>query len=64
MSFAAGCFVVLLLCVLAAAGFAWILAKALGWLAARGVAPGAVILVVVLGFAAYSLVQSKRNGRP
>lgn len=62
MSYAAGCFVVLLLCALGAAGFAWILAKVLGWFAARGFEPGAVILVALLVFAAYSLVRAKRDG--
>jgi len=63
MSYAAGCFVVLLLCALGAVGFAWILAKVLGWFAAHGVEPGSVILVVVLAFAAYSLVRAKRDGQ-
>lgn len=63
MSFAAGCFVVLLLSALGAAGFAWMLAKGLGWFAARGFEPGAVILVVLLAFAAYSLIRAKRDGQ-
>lgn len=62
MNFAAGCFVVLLLCALGAAGFAWAVAKGLGWLAVHGVAPGAAILIAVLAFAAYSLFRANRDG--
>jgi hypothetical protein len=63
MSYAAGCFVVLLLAGLGAAGFGWLVVKALEWFAARGVEPGAVVLVVVAVFAVYALVQEKRSRR-
>lgn len=63
MSYAAGCFVVLLLAALGAVAFGWAVVKVLEWFAARGVEPGAVVLVALVVFAVYALVQEKRNRR-
>jgi uncharacterized membrane protein len=63
MSYAAGCFVVLLMVACGAVAFGWVVWKALEWLAVRGVEPGAAVFVAVAVFAVYVLVQEKRNRR-
>ena len=63
MSYAAGCFVVLLLAGLGAVGFGWVVVKVLEWFAARGVEPGAVVFIVVAVFAVYSLWQARKDYR-
>ena len=58
----AGCFCVLLLVVLTAGGFAWLLVQLFTLLDAHGIPPGSVAVVAVLAFAVFSLYRAKRDG--
>ena len=59
----AGCFCVLLLVVLAAGGFAWLLFQGFALLSHFGIEPGIVVAVIVLVGLAVSLYRAKRDGR-
>ena len=58
----AGCFCVLLLVVLAAGGFAWLLFQGFALLSHFGVEPGVVVIVLLLVGVAVSLYRAKRDG--
>ena len=58
----AGCFCVLLLVVLAAGGFAWLLFQGFALLSHFGVEPGVVVIVLLLVGVAFSIYRAKRDG--
>lgn len=58
----AGCFCVVLLCVLAAAGLGWLLVQGFALLSHFGIEPGVVVIVLVLVGLGISVYRAKRDG--